>query len=282
MKTGMDGLKKRRLALLAALCLLAPVTARAADLAAVVSSNSGPYAQAYAAFRAALKHPMDFYDASKPGFTPPEDARYAVAFGARAVAADYQPGTRGVYALAPVANSARGWHQISMVPSPEAAIRIYKALQPDLRRLAVFWSAYPGEEYLEALRQAGEVAGIDIISARLKSADSFPDRLRRLLGKMDAFWLMPDPALINTSSLLVLASFSCANSVPFYAPTPALVGNGASASFAPDFSQAGAAAAAAVETLYTGGKVPRVVFVEEPQLKLNEELITKCRWPLKK
>ncbi|OGR61810.1 MAG: hypothetical protein A2X31_02610 [Elusimicrobia bacterium GWB2_63_22] len=282
MKRVINGSHQGGWALLAALCIFAPPAARSADLAAVLASDAGPYGEAYAAFRAELKRPADVYDASKPGFAPPEDVRFVAAFGARAVAAGRPPGTRGVYALAPVVMHGRGWHQVSMVPAPEAALAAYRALQPGLRRLAVFWSAYPGEEYLRQLRSAGARAGVEIISAKLKSPDSFPDRLRRLLGRMDAFWLMPDPALITTSSLLVLSNFSCANSIPFYAPTPALMHSGATASLAPDFAQSGAAAAAVIESLYMGEEVASVVFVEHTQMKLNEALIGKCRWPIKK
>ncbi len=282
MRKGLNHSKQGRRALLAALSIFAPTAARSAEVAAILASDSGPYAEACAAFRAELKHPADIYDASRPGFVPPDDVKFMAAFGARAVAAGHPSGTRGVYALAPLVMRGHGWHQISMVPAPEAAIASYKALQPGLRRLAVFWSAYPGEDYLLQLRDAGARAGIEIISAKLKSPDSFPDRLRRLLGKMDAFWLMPDPALINTGSLMVLANFACANSIPFYAPTPALMHSGAAASLAPDFAQSGAAAAAVIEALYRSEEVANVIFVERPQLKLNEELIDKCRWPIKK
>jgi ABC-type uncharacterized transport system substrate-binding protein len=169
-----------------------------------------------------------------------------------------------------------------MAPEPAAAIAAYKALQPGLRRLAGFWSAYPGDDYIAALEKAGEISGVQIISARLKSPDSFPDRLRRLMGRMDAFWLMPDPALITPGSLMVLASFSCANAIPFYAPTQALLQSGASASLSPDFAQAGAAAAAAVNSIRQGKKLSPVTFVAEPQLRVNFELTEKCRWPLKR
>lgn len=264
------------------LALLLAAAAGAEEIAGVISSDSGPYAEAYAAFKAELGLQHASYDASRPGFVPPDDSRFAAAFGARAAAADYPPGTHGVYALAPSIILRPGWHHISMVPSPAAAVAGFRAIQPGLKRLAVFWSAYPGEPYMEGLRVAGRRAGVEIISARLRSPDSFPERLRGLLRKMDAFWLMPEPALINANSLLVLASFSCANSVPFYAPTEALVQNGAAASLAPDFAQAGSAAAAAVKTLRGGGKLPPVVFVENPPLRLNTGLIEKCHWPVKK
>lgn len=272
----------RRAPAAAALALLLGSTARSAEIGAVLSAPSGPYAEAYSAFKAALDLPHEVYDASKPGFNPAEAGDFTVAFGARAAAADYPPGIHGISLLAPSPVRRHGWHQVAMVPSPAAAIAGFRKLQPGLKRLAVFWAAYPGEAYLEDLRKAGSGAGVEIISARLRSPDSFPERLRGLLGRMDAFWLMPDPALITADSLLVLGSFACANAVPFYAPTAALLQNGGAAALAPDFAQAGAAAAAAVKAVRAGESVPAMIFVEDIQLRINQELADKCRWPLKK
>ncbi|OGR44626.1 MAG: hypothetical protein A2X35_04780 [Elusimicrobia bacterium GWA2_61_42] len=265
-----------------ALLLCQAGASQAAEVAAIIPSNTGPYAEAYAGFRAAMQGPFELYDLSKPGVTAPEEARYAVAFGAKAAALQYPPGTHMVYALTPVTGRGRGWHEISMAPAPGPALAAFKGLQPELKRLAVFWTAYPGETYITRLRKAGEAAGIEIISSRLKNPDSFPERLRRLMGQMDAFWLMPDPALITQSSVMVLASFSCANSIPFYAPTYALVTSGATASFAPDFGEAGAAAARAAMALYNGEGLAEVTYVDKVSLRVNEELKAKCRWPLKK
>lgn len=265
-----------------ALLLLPACASSAAEVAAVVSSDSGAYAEAYAAFKAGLKLPFDFYDASKPGFTPPEEVKYAVAFGARAAALEYPPGTHLVYALAPVTGRGHGWHEISMAPRPGEALAAYKGLQPGLKRLAVFWAAYPGEKYMAELRTAGAASGIEIISSRLKTPDSFPERLRLLMGKIDAFWLMPDPILITQASLMILANFSCSNATPFYAPTYALVLSGATASFAPDFTAAGAAAARALAAIQSGGKIEPVIYAAGTLLRVNEDLRDKCRWPLLK
>lgn len=274
---------KAKTLLLAALqgaCALLPGIASAGDISAFVSSDSGPYAEAYRGFKAALGMPCDLYDASGKRFTPPEELRYAVAFGAKAASLDYPPGTRLVHALTPAAANRPGWHEISMLPAPAAAIAAYKSVQPGLKRLAVFWAAYPGEEYVEDLRSAGEASGVEVISAKLRGPDYLPERLRRLMGKMDAFWLMPDPVLITRSSIMVLANFSCANSIPFYAPTYALVLDGASLSFAPDFADIGAAAAKAILVMYKGGRLPPVTYVPNPVLRVNEALTGKCGWPM--
>jgi len=271
----------RKIAPAAALLLL-PCCLAAGETAAVLSGESAHYLEAYGAFHTAFAGQADLLDASKPGFRLPDDIRYAAAFGARAAALRYPPGTRLVYALAPVLAPRAHWHQVSLAPAPLPALEAFRGLQPGLRRLAVFWAAYPGEDYLEALREAGETAGIEIISARLKSADSIPERLRRLLGKMDAFWLLPDPVLITESSLRVFASFSCANAVPFYAPTRGLLPAGASASFSPDFRDAGAEAARVLAAIKAGERVQHVVYPASSRLVVNEALVEKCRWPLKR
>lgn len=272
----------KALAVTAALLPLSLVPARGGDLAAVISSDSGAYAEAFAAFRASMQAPFDTYDLSKSGADIPEEVRFVVAFGAKAAALQYAPGTHLVYALTPVTGRGRLWHEISMVPEPGAALAAYKALQPGLKRLAVLWAAYPGEKYLSELKAAGAGAGVEIISSRIKGPDMLPDRLRGLMGKIDAFWLMPDPALITQSSIMLLSSFSCENGIPFYAPTAALVASGATASFAPDFSRSGAEAAKAVMIMYRNGELPAVSYVPEATLKVNKEASLRCRWPLAK
>lgn len=264
---------------LAALLCCRALPCAAGEVAAVLSSESGHYADAYAAFKAGPNGGAGLLYASAPGFALPPDVKYVAAFGVKAAALRYPPGTRLVYALAPVEGRAHS-HEISMAPRPAEALAAYKKLQPGLKRLAVFWAAYPGEDYVEELRAAGVGAGMEIISVRLSSPDSLPERLRRLMGKMDAFWLMPDPALITQSSVMVLSAFSCANSVPFYAPTYALALGGGTASFAPDFIEAGAAAARAVAVLVSGGELPHVVYPENVQLRVNEAMLGKCKWPL--
>lgn len=270
-------------ALAAGLLALCPDgRAAAGDIAAVLPANSGPYAEAYGGFRAAMSNPFDLTDLSKPGAQPPEEARYVAAFGAKAAAGEYPPGTHLVYALTPVTGRGRLWHEISMVPEPAAALAAYRSIQPGLRRLVVFWTAYPGEKYMADLNRAGRQAGVEIIPARLKGPDSFPDRLRRLMSSMDAFWLMPDPALITQASVMVLTNFSCANAIPFYAPTSALLASGATASYAPEFAEAGAAAARAILVMYNGGNLPPVTYVEKITLRVNRNLNEKCRWPITK
>ena len=270
-------------AVLAAACALLPPAsgARAAELAAVVSSDSGPYAEALAGFKGAMVIPFDLYDASKPGFTPPEETRFVVAFGVKAAALDYPPGTHLLYALAPVGRRGLDWHEISMLPPPGEALAAYKTLQPQLRRLAVFWAKYPGEGYMRELAREGAALGVEVVPVRMASPDFFPERLRSLMGKMDAFWLMPDPALITKSGLLVLSNFSCSNSIPFYAPTFALVLEGATASYSPDFAAAGASAAQAISNIYNGGEQRKVTYPGRSAMRVNEQLREKCGWPLK-
>ncbi|MBI5743927.1 MAG: hypothetical protein HY952_05210, partial [Elusimicrobia bacterium] len=101
------------LAAAAALCLGAP--AAAGEVAAVLSSDSGPYGEAFAGFRGGLGESFDIYDLSKPGTETPEDATHVAAFGAKASAREYPPGTHLVSVLTPVSGKGRLWHEMSML-----------------------------------------------------------------------------------------------------------------------------------------------------------------------
>lgn len=269
--------------LFAALCAFTPGPCRAQEAAAVLAKGSGLYFETFLAFQKALGRPLSTFDlaAEKPRL--PRGLKVAVAFGSRAAAYDYPPGTRVIYLLAPgyaPKNAGGRFTAISALPEPSQAIETYKSLQPGLARLAVF-TAKPGRgPYLSELIAAAKPRGVEIIHVELGGPQGFPGKLRDLAGKIDAFWLLPEPTLINKTSLMVLAEFSCSNKLPFFAPSGGLSELGAAASFAPSFTDAGVAAAAALERALAGQALPETVYVARSELVLNEAFIRKCGLPV--
>ncbi len=269
----------------AALFLLCAATAQAQEAAAVLARGSGPYFETYISFQKSMGRPISPFDLEENAAPRlPAGLRVAAAFGSRAAALKYPKGTRVVYALAP------GFHsddkncrftRISPLPEPGKALTVYKRLQPGLRRLAVFHLKCERDCYIEALAAAAEAAGMEILPVPLSSPEEFPGTLRTLLGRIDAFWLLPEPALIDRTSLMVLAKFSCSNKIPFYAPAAGLLPVGAAASFAPGFAATGAAAAEAVRRALDGEDLPDNIFPAKPELFLNREIIDRCGLPLK-
>jgi len=266
-----------------ALVALSPASARAQETAALLSKGSGLYFETFLSFQKTLGRPVAAFDLSKDKPSLPKGLKAAVAFGSMAAAFKYPSKARVIYALAPgfePKDEAGRFTAISPLPEPAQAIAAYLGLQPGLKRLAVFVKKGPPGRYLAELSAAAKPRGVEIIPVALGGPADFPDKLRELAGKIDAFWLLPEPALINRTSLMVLAEFSCSNKIPFYAPSGGLSELGAAAAFAPTFTEAGSAAAAALEKALAGGLLPEIVYVARSELTVNSAFVEKCGLPV--
>lgn len=263
---------------------LTPAGCGAQEAAAVLAKGSGVYFETFLAFQKAFGRPVSAFDLSSEKPLLSKDLKAAVTFGAKAAAFEYPAKARIIYVLAPgytAKNSGGRLTGISALPEPAQAVEAYKALQPGLKRLAVFLAKPARGSYIAELTAAARPRGVEIIPVELGGPGEFPDMLRSLADKMDAFWLLPEPALINKTSLMVLAEFSCASKLPFYAPSGGLSELGAAAAFAPDFTQAGIAAAEALKKALAGEPLPATIYVARSELTVNGPVITKCNLPVK-
>ncbi len=267
--------------LLLGLCVSAPAECAAQEAAAVLAKGSGLYFETFLSFQKALGRPVSTFDLAAEKPTLPRGLKAAVAFGSKAAAYGYPAGTKVIYLLAPgyipAANSrATG---ISALPEPTQVIEVYKKLQPGLKRLGVL-TAKANQPYLAELTAAAKARGLELFTVELRGPQEFPARLRDLAGRVDAFWLLPEPILINKTSLMVLAEFSCSTKVPFYAPSAGLTELGAAASFAPNFTETGLTAAAELDKALSGQALPATIYVQRSELTLNEPFIKKCGLPV--
>lgn len=267
-----------------ALCFFTPGPCRAQEAAAVLSKGSGLYFETFLAFQKALGRPIASFDLSKEKPSLRRGLRAAVAFGSMAATFDYPRDTKVIYLLAPAyrpKNTGGRFTKISALPETSQAIAAYSQLQPGLKRLAVLFRKPEPGTYVAELTAAARLRGVEVISVGLNGPLEFPDKLRELAGKTDAFWLLPDPALINKTSLRVLSEFSCSNKIPFYAPSGGLTELGAAASFAPSFDALGAAAAAALDKILAGETLTGDIYVARSEMTVNAAFIKKCGLPVK-
>ncbi|MGD9641683.1 MAG: hypothetical protein AB7V08_02975 [Elusimicrobiales bacterium] len=269
-------------AALLALLLCAPALCAAQEAAAVLAKGSGLYFEASLAFQKALGRPVQVYDlaAGKPSL--PRGLKVAAAFGSKAAALKYPAGAKLIILLAPGYTPPAGSRAtvVSAYPEPVQALAAYKSLQPSLARLAVFYRGAPDAGYPAELARAAARLGVEIIPVPLDAPEKFPDALRAL-DRADAFWLLPEPALITKTSLKVLSEFSCAHKTPFYSPSAGLTELGAAASFAPGVEDTAAAAAEAVARALAGEALPPVIYAPRSALTVNEAFSRRCGLPVR-
>ncbi|MDE2142889.1 MAG: hypothetical protein KGJ84_10800 [Elusimicrobia bacterium] len=249
-----------------------PARARGQEVAAVLSSDQSAYREVYEGFQAAFGRPVPRL---APGDKVPDSADIVLAFGGKAAVSRYPGRVVLIYAVAPSVVVGRDTHdgtsiKIMMEPQAEALIRILTAIQPGLKRLAVLWSSAGQAASAERLVRVGAARGVAVSAERLEDGDGLPGRLRELMGREDAIWLAPDPALVNARNFSIIKEYSYDNGIPFYAPTAGLAEQGATAAVSVGYREMGRTMAAAAKSVLAGNKPPSEIYSDRVRVTVNQ------------
>lgn len=248
----------------------------AQEVVAVLSSELGPYREAFEGLQEALGHSVPSIPLTEG---PPRislETRVVVAFGGKAAQWSYPDRIVLIYGMAPGTTlglrDRKGFSiGVNILPRAATILTRLKEMQPNLKRLAVLWSSKSIEEYLREIQKASESIGVEILSERLNSPGELPDRLRGLFGKINAFWLLPDPPLVNSQTLSILKEYSWSNDIPFYAPTAGFVQQGATASISSSFREIGRAAGMAARKALEGDLTQGTVYPEREEVTVSRK-----------
>jgi len=244
-----------------------PVAAFGSDdsVVAVLSSDSGPYRQAFDGFQKAFGREVHVYSLSEGEPKIPPETRVIVAFGGKAALYPYQPGPLLIYCLAPGTKIKAGEHRggllkIHTSPNVYMTLSKFKDLQPTLKRLAVIWAGDSIKDYVAQKKDMADRTGIEMLSDRVLNPDDLPNHLRALKGKIDAIWLPPDAFIVTPKNFATIKAFSLANNIPFYVPSNALVEQGGTASANCSFEEIGELVAQMVPQALSGSLTTDNVF----------------------
>jgi hypothetical protein len=256
-----------------AICLLIPVSTMAQSVTAVLSSDLGPYMEAYEGFQEAFGTPVRQINLKTDVLEPNNISDIVVAFGGKAALETYANNTVVIYCLAPgvqLNTETQQTIKIPMLPSAADVLNRLQILQPGLNRLATIWASDAQADYLRKLAFVAEQSGIVLISERVSSPDDLPDRLRQVLRDgANGVWLPPDPALINARNFSVFKEFSWSNNIPLYVPTAGLVDKGAVAAVSSGFRDIGRTAGAVARRALQGNLNERVIYPLEVEFRVN-------------
>ena len=251
-------------------------------IAAVLSSDLGPYREALEGFQETVGQPIVVILAGSNTPHVVRDARIVVAFGGKAAMLGYPDDAALVYCMAPgmdLRPSQRNAPtlKIELLPHPGTVLLGLRIVQPSLKRLAVVWSSDGSGPYVREMQVMARQFGIEFMNERLKDGDDLPNVLRSFASrKVDALWLPPDPVLITPENFAMIRSFATANRIPFYAPTQGLVELGAVAAISASFRSIGRSAGR-ITRLAQGGRIPDGHFYpDSSDLSINVNAAAAC------
>ncbi len=136
-------------------------------------------------------------------------------------------------------------------------LTMYRYFFPDINKIGVLYSKDYNKEWFDIAVESAEEMDIDIIGRSVRKPGGIKSALKKLLPKVDALWLIPDPIVIgNMDSVKMIFDKSEAAGKPILAYDKAFTNLGASFVMSADISTIGKQAAAIVNNIQTGQEIP--------------------------
>jgi putative ABC transport system substrate-binding protein len=115
---------------------------------------------------------------------------------------------------------------VSMVPPADKIFAAWKELTPDLKRVGIITG--PGhEELISAARKAARRFGLQLIVRVAHSDEATIFEYKRLVPRIDGFWLLPDNRILSHRALRQLMAYSVRHRIQVVAFSPEFLRFGA-------------------------------------------------------
>ena len=122
--------------------------------------------------------------------------------------------------------------------NPQEQFKILKEILPSVRKIGVIYSS-SFEEIIEEAKKAEYILGLEIIKEKAEKRADVAKAIKRLKGKIDAYWLLPDPVVANRIVFRRLLLFTLTEGIPLVCPAQAFVKEGGTFSLDIDYKKMG-------------------------------------------
>ncbi|MEJ2696222.1 MAG: ABC transporter substrate binding protein [Candidatus Sulfobium sp.] len=253
---------KRRISFLLILLIILCLAGRswAYEAAVLKSADIGPYNEALEGFRSSC-------DCSVTTLTPDQDAvtsqiyrlhpDVVVAIGMDALAKVRSVENLPViYVMVPAPLSdgeGRNISGVSMYISPAKYLDAMTRLFPGAKRIGLVYDPNNSDAYVkEAMREAA-ARGIELVAEKAETSGSVPSLMDSLKERIDIFWMLPEPGLLNSATVDYMLLFSFESKVPIFTFSKKYVDMGAAAALTVGSFDMGAQAGAISKRLHEAG-----------------------------
>jgi putative tryptophan/tyrosine transport system substrate-binding protein len=177
---------------------------------------------------------------------------------------------------------------ISNELSPEQEMTFVRFFFPGIKKIGVLYSQEFNQEYLETVKNEAASLNMEIVAQQISNTSELDDALTELLPKIDLFWLISDPVVLeNKEASLHLLQIAKQQHKPVYAYSDTYIKYGAVLSVSADGATFGKQAANLVMSLQhsklTGSHVQppagtnislNMCVVDELKMNLNKEALS--------
>jgi putative tryptophan/tyrosine transport system substrate-binding protein len=161
------------------------------------------------------------------------------------------------------------------IPPPLQLVQFARAL-PTARRVGMIYDPEQSEKLIAEARTNATKLGIELIAEPARGIGAVPALLAGLRGRIDAFWLLPDPVVLTPRSLQEILLFSFRNNIPVLSFSSRYLDDGAAMAIVCDPAGMGEQAGGLVrEILRNKNNVRRGPILPEAELVVNHKILKK-------
>ncbi len=259
----------------ACLCLAAPRPAAAEGVAVLKSDDLGPYDRFVTGFSVELQRQPRVYVLKGDEEAVLAELRagapeLVLALGPKAatLAMRRLPETPILFALVPnwqrYGLSGRNVAGIALSRSVARDLETLQAIVPGLGRLGVFFDPRYSKTLIREIRRASEAQGVKLVAVQVSGPEEVARSLRRLEGKVDALWMIPDRTVADVRAFQAVRDFALGKGLPVLALTSTQVREGALLALAPNYGRLGRQAAQIARRILAGTPAGEIG-VREPE-----------------
>lgn len=145
---------------------------------------------------------------------------------------------------------------INLTPAAADQLAAVQRLLPGRRRIGLLVPAGGGPAFAAEAHAAARTAGVSLVVRHYDDHRLIPVALAELAGRIDLFWLPPDPDLLRRQYLQAIMLFSLKEKVPVFTFSEPLLKEGATLAITPDFSRLAGQAARLSRAILAGLPAP--------------------------
>lgn len=261
--------------------------AEAAEIAILLSSDLPQYRQAADGFRAAGPRGSRFTEyqlhgdlslgrqAGRAVRASRTDVVFAVGLKA-AVAAKLEildtPVIYG-FVLNPTEHGLPATNMIGISSRIPAAVQLatWRKLHPSSKTIGLLYDPQQSSAFVASAQSAARAAGLTLVLSAVSRSDEVPPAYRALLQKVDAVWLIRDPALVTEEAVRFFVEEALRHHVPLFTYSPDIAHMGALASMSVSPADVGRQAAEIGRAILAGEPLTlgRTADPQDMQMTLN-------------
>jgi putative ABC transport system substrate-binding protein len=105
---------------------------------------------------------------------------------------------------------------ISMIVPPERQLTVMRKVLPHMKKVGLIYDPKNTGYLVVRASNAAARTGIGLMALKANGPEDFTELLRKMKGKVNAYWMLPDSTVITPENVEYLILFSMQNRIPIF------------------------------------------------------------------